>query len=105
MKHILFILTIFFSVVADAQTVRMDIYNPDVWLCDVLNADTFYVDYNIAFDTLDYKDMTLDIPMFFDVLYVNEYGEVDVIHLTKKQLKDRVVVIYSTYHGNKRIID
>ena len=105
MRYILTTFALFFSMVAGAQTIRMDIYNSDVWLCDVLNADTFYVDYNIAFDTLEYKDMTLDIPMFFDVLYVNEYGEVDVIHLTKKQLKDRVVVIYSTYHGNKRIID
>ncbi len=72
---------------------------------DIISSDTIMVDYNMGYDTLTFKEMDLPLLLSFVEVYCNdEYGFEDICPIKRKDIKDKVVILYSSEWGVSKVV-
>lgn len=105
MKYLISTLSLFVSFVVSSQTLVIDMSNEYPELSDIINSDTIMVDYNMSYDTLTYKQMDLHLLLSFVDVYCNDKdGFEDVCPLKRRDVKDKVVILYSSEWGVSKVV-
>ena len=72
---------------------------------DIISSDTIMVDYNMGYDTLTFKEMDLPLLLSFVEVYCNdEDGFEDICPIKRKDIKDKVVILYSSEWGVSKVV-
>lgn len=105
MKYIITTLSLIVSFVVNSQTLVINMSNEYPELSSINNVDTIMVDYNMAYDTLTYKEMNLPLLLSFVEVYCNdEDGFEDICPIKRKDIKDKVVILYSSEWGVSKVV-
>lgn len=105
MKYLLSILYLFVSLTLSSQTLVINMSNEYPELSNVIESDTIMVDYNMAYDTLTYKEMNVSLLLSFVEVYCNDDdGFEDVCPLKRKDIKGKVVILYSSEWGQSKVV-
>jgi hypothetical protein len=105
MKYLLSIICLFISFTLCSQTLVIDMSNEYPELSNVIKSDTIMVDYNMAYDTLTCKEMDLPLMLsFVEVSCTDEEGFEDICPLKRKDIKDKVVILYSSEWKVSKVI-
>ncbi len=105
MKYIITTLSLIVNFVVNSQTLVINMSNEYPELSSINNVDTIMVDYNMAYDTLTYKEMNLPLLLSFVEVYCeDEDGFEDVCHLKRKDVKDKVIILYSSEWAVSKVV-
>lgn len=107
MKNIFLSLTfLIISFQGISQTLDISLNNLTPTESSFLESDTLLIDYNIGCDTLMYDDLNKNLVLsLIELSYVDEYGYLETRGVKRKELKDKVVIVYSSLWGIYKVID
>lgn len=107
MKNIFLSLTfLIISFQGISQTLDISLNNLTPTESLFLESDTLLIDYNIGCDTLMYDDLNKNLALsLIELSYIDEYGYLETRGVKRKELKDKVVIVYSSLWGTYKVID
>jgi hypothetical protein len=105
MKHLFSILFTVMSFGYYSQsTLDVNSSNLHPTVCDIINADTIRVDYNILYDSLTYGEMSWKMASWLIKAKIYDpCGNADYINLPNRFYRKKVIVIYSSLSGQERL--
>ena len=107
MKNIfLSLIFLIISIQGISQTLDISLSNLTPTEFSFLESDTLLIDYNIGCDTLMYDELNKNLVLsLIELSYVDEYGYLETRDVKRKELKDKVVIVYSSLWGTYKVID
>ncbi len=107
MKNLLFTLIFLItSVQGFSQSLNINHYNPNPTLTSLIECDTILIDYNLGYDTLMYDEINSYLLLsLVELTYVHDEGYTEYRYPKKNEIKNKVIIVYSSEWGTRKVIN